>query len=58
MTKSYPEITNQLNKGLKNLQTISPENMQVFSSLAASATRQGSLDKKTKELINANMNDS
>ncbi|MDC7684502.1 carboxymuconolactone decarboxylase family protein [Asticcacaulis sp. BYS171W] len=51
MSKSYPEITARLSANLKTLRKDIPETMAGFSALAKSATADGALDKKTKELI-------
>ncbi len=51
MSKSYPEITADLSQSLKILRTEIPDVMQGFSALAQAATKDGALDKKTKELI-------
>lgn len=51
MSKSYPEITARLSANLKTLRKDIPETMAGFSALAKSATADGVLDKKTKELI-------
>lgn len=51
MTKSYPEITKRISSGMKTLRSDITDTMQGFSSLAAAATKDGVLDKKTKELI-------
>lgn len=52
MTKSYPEITKRIATNMKSLRKGSAsETMQGFSAIAAAATKEGALDKKTKELI-------
>jgi AhpD family alkylhydroperoxidase len=51
MTKFYPEITKDLSQSLKVLRQEIPDTMQAFSALAGAATKDGALDKKTKELI-------
>lgn len=51
MTKSYQEITKRISQNLKTLRQDLPEVMQGFSSLAQASTKNGALDKKTKELI-------
>ncbi len=51
MTKSYPEITKRISSGMKTLRTDITDTMQGFSAMAAAATKDGALDKKTKELI-------
>ncbi len=51
MTKSYPEITKRISGGMKTLRSDITDTMQGFSALASAATKEGALDKKTKELI-------
>ena len=51
MEKNYPEITREISANLKKLRQDIPNTMQGFSALAQAATRDGALDKKTKELI-------
>ncbi len=51
MTKQYKAITNEISVSLKQLRTSMPEVMQAFGLLSAAATKDGALDKKTKELI-------
>ncbi len=51
MTKSYKDITEALSTNLKQLRPSIPETMKGFSAMARSATADGALDKKTKELI-------
>ncbi|MGB6397001.1 MAG: carboxymuconolactone decarboxylase family protein [Bradyrhizobium sp.] len=51
MEKSYYDITKRISGDLKKLRNDIPETMQAFSALAKAATRDGALDKKTKELI-------
>lgn len=51
MDKNYPELTRQISANLKKLRKDIPDTMQGFSALAKAATRDGVLDKKTKELI-------
>ncbi len=51
MTKEYKQITRDLSSALAKLRIDAPEVMRGFSELAAAATRDGVLDKKTKELI-------
>jgi AhpD family alkylhydroperoxidase len=51
MTKIYKEITNDISSSLAKLRKEIPDVMSAFSSLAQSATKDGALDKKTKELI-------
>lgn len=51
MTKSYKEITANLSKNLGELRKEIPDTLSGFSTLAKEATKEGVLDKKTKELI-------
>lgn len=51
MTKSYPEITKRISNGMKTLRSDITDTMQGFSAMAQAATKDGVLDKKTKELI-------
>jgi AhpD family alkylhydroperoxidase len=50
MEKSYPEITKRISGSLKTLRKDIADTMQGFSAMAQSATKDGALDKKTKEL--------
>ena len=51
MEKSYIDITKRISGDLRKLRQDIPETMKAFSALAQAATRDGALDKKTKELI-------
>ena len=51
MTKLYKEITGDLSASLAKLRKEIPDVMSGFSALAQAATKDGALDKKTKELI-------
>jgi AhpD family alkylhydroperoxidase len=51
MDKNYPEITRQISANMKKLRSDIPDTMKGFAVLAQAATRDGVLDKKTKELI-------
>jgi AhpD family alkylhydroperoxidase len=51
MEKSYSGITTRISDDLRKLRQDIPDTMKAFSALAQSATREGALDKKTKELI-------
>lgn len=51
MPKDYKQITRDISGSLAKLRTEAPEMMKGFSDLAAAATKDGALDKKTKELI-------
>ncbi len=51
MRKNYTEITKDISSNLKVLRKDIPDVMQGFSALAQAATKDGVLNKKTKELI-------
>ena len=51
METNYPELTKRISADLRTLRKGIPDTMQAFSALAQAATRDGALDKKTKELI-------
>ena len=51
MSKSYPEITKRISNGMKTLRSDITDTMQGVSAMAQAATKDGALDKKTKELI-------
>ena len=51
MPKDYKQITRDISSSLAKLRTEAPEMMKAFSDLASAATKDGLLDKKTKELI-------
>jgi AhpD family alkylhydroperoxidase len=51
MEKNYSELCKGLSGNLKKLRRDIPDVMQGFSALAHAASRDGALDKKTKELI-------
>lgn len=51
MSKVFPEITQDISQSLKILRQEIPDVMQGFSAMANAATKDGALDKKTKELI-------
>ena len=51
MTKSYPEITKRISGNMKILRKDITDTMQGFSALAQAASKDGALDKKTKEFI-------
>ena len=48
---SYHELTQEVSKNLAALRSDIPDVMKGFSDLAKAASRDGALDKKTKELI-------
>ena len=51
MGKSYKAITTDISRTLAKLRADIPETTRGFSALAQAATKDGVLDKKTKELI-------
>ena len=51
MEKNYPEITKGISSNLKILRKDIADTMQGFSAMAQAATKDGALDKKTKEFI-------
>ena len=51
MEKSYSELTARISGDLRKLRKDIPDTMQAFSALAQAASRDGALDRKTKELI-------
>ena len=51
MSKNYREITKRVSASMAKLRADTPDTMKAFSSLAQAATRDGALDRKTKELI-------
>ena len=51
MPKEYKQITKDLSSSLAKLRAEAPELMKGFGDLAVAATKDGALDKKTKELI-------
>jgi AhpD family alkylhydroperoxidase len=51
MTKSYREITRRISVNLAKFRVNVPDTMKGFSLMSQAATRDGVLDKKTKELI-------
>lgn len=48
---TYHELTQSVSQNLSTLRTDIPDVMKGFSDMARAATRDGALDKKTKELI-------
>ena len=50
-TASYDELTKSVSSNLATLRADLPDVMKAFNDLARTATREGALDKKTKELI-------
>ena len=51
MEKNYAELTRRISGDIRKLRKDIPDTMQAFSALAQAATRDGALDRKTKELI-------
>jgi AhpD family alkylhydroperoxidase len=51
MPKDYKQITKDISSSLAKLRSEAPEIMKGFSELASAATKDGVLDKKSKELI-------
>lgn len=51
MTKNYKEITTNISTSLSKMRKEIPGVMEGFSTLAQAATKDGALNKKTKELI-------
>jgi alkylhydroperoxidase/carboxymuconolactone decarboxylase family protein YurZ len=51
MDKNFPEITRTISANMRKLRSDIPDTMKGFSVLAQAATRDGALDRKTKELI-------
>lgn len=51
MDKNYSDVCRQISSNLRTLRKDIPDTMHAFSALAQAATREGALDKKTKELI-------
>jgi len=50
-TVNYTDLTQSVSKNLATLRSDIPDVMKGFSDLARAATRDGALNKKTKELI-------
>jgi AhpD family alkylhydroperoxidase len=50
-TVNYTDLTQSVSKNLATLRSDIPEVMKGFSDLARAATKDGALNKKTKELI-------
>jgi AhpD family alkylhydroperoxidase len=51
MSKDYLAITKSISDNMRRLRADIPDTMKGFSALAQAATRDGALDKKTKEFI-------
>ena len=50
-TNNFRELTKSVSSGLSTLRASTPEVMKTFNDLGRSATADGVLDRKTKELI-------
>lgn len=50
-TSNYRDLTQTVSKNLATLRTDIPDVMKGFSDMSKAATKDGALDKKTKELI-------
>jgi AhpD family alkylhydroperoxidase len=51
MSKSYPDITKRISANIKTLRKDIPDTMSGFSAMAQAASKDGVLDRKTKEFI-------
>lgn len=51
MTKYFPDITKRISSDIKKLRKGIPDTLSGFSALANAASRDGALDRKTKELV-------
>lgn len=51
MGKDYKQITDRITRGMGKLRADIPDTMKAFGMLAEAATREGALNRKTKELI-------
>lgn len=51
MSSNWTETLQHLGKSTGKLASASPDTMKAFGGLAAAATKDGALDKKTKELM-------
>jgi len=51
MSKSYPDITKRISANIKTLRKDIPDTMSGFSAMAQAASKDGALDRKTKEFI-------
>ena len=51
MNKSYQELTERISARLQPFRADAPDVMKAFGGLAAAATRDGALSRKTKELM-------
>ena len=48
---NYKELTQQVSAGMRSLRQSQPDLMTAFAQLAAAGTKEGALDKKTRELV-------
>jgi AhpD family alkylhydroperoxidase len=51
MPKNYQEITGDISKAMGELRKLIPDTITGFGAMSQAATKDGALDKKTKELI-------
>lgn len=51
MSKDYKEITTSISESIKELKNEIPDTLRGFYEMSGGATKDGALDKKTKELI-------
>ena len=51
MTKTYRDTIGRVSASMSKLRADIPDTMKAFTAMAQAATRDGALDKKTKELI-------
>ena len=51
MHKDWPQMARELSGAIKQVRLGTPEVMKAFSAMASSATAEGALDTRTKELI-------
>lgn len=51
MAKHYPDVTNSIVEYIKQLKPAIPDTLKGFYDMAGAATKDGALDKKTKEFI-------
>ena len=47
----YKELTQQVSTGMRSLRQSQPDLMTAFAQLAAAGTKEGALEKKTRELV-------
>ena len=51
MPKHYPDVTHSIVEYIKQLKTVIPDTLKGFYDMSGAATKDGALDKKTKEFI-------